>query len=497
MRKLIICIAAGLVSLSVARSTCGESIPTLLNSAVTQQAGHSWDCALSGGSLWIAHQDAAHYISRFSPSLEFLGSFQAPRDIFSIADGREFLWLADVEPGDVYRFSYAGEQLERVEWAPGWGDQPWEGNPRAINRGLDDRLLYCNRAGVREFSEQGEVVRHFQMRGGEEAGDAANLPGGGVAALTNWGQFGEVAIFGVDEERLRTYSRQGGGQTIVGFNQSDNWLDWMRISTDSFGNIYICQYYFQGNSSPGNIYKIAPEGQLLWWLPVRLPEIGAGIPKGLDVGPDLTVYVLFKQWSEPTFDYISRWRQEEYQARIEGQVLLNGEPPNVPSKIVLRRIGSKWEYPIDLQTGRFGPFPAYPAPAVYMLQAVPLEPGEDGASNEVSIENLRNDDTLRVNLSWNSVYDPPQVPTDLLLTAFPNPFNFLTNVSFAVPKPSSVSLQVFDLAGRPVVTLFEGEALAGTHRAAWDASNAVAGIYVLQMSTANGYQSFVKVALLK
>ncbi len=56
-----------------------------------------------------------------------------------------------------------------------------------------------------------------------------------------------------------------------------------------------------------------------------------------------------------------------------------------------------------------------------------------------------------------------------LLAAVPNPFNPRTEIRFALPRPASVSLTVYDLAGKRVKTLFAGESRsAGPHGVVWD-----------------------------
>ncbi len=51
---------------------------------------------------------------------------------------------------------------------------------------------------------------------------------------------------------------------------------------------------------------------------------------------------------------------------------------------------------------------------------------------------------------------------------YPNPFNPQTAIAFSLPKSSEVKLEVFDLLGRSVVILKEGQVAAGTHTIVWD-----------------------------
>jgi len=50
----------------------------------------------------------------------------------------------------------------------------------------------------------------------------------------------------------------------------------------------------------------------------------------------------------------------------------------------------------------------------------------------------------------------------------PNPFNPSTSISFQVPSPSAVRIEVYDVAGALVRRLFSRELDAGSHRAEWD-----------------------------
>jgi len=61
------------------------------------------------------------------------------------------------------------------------------------------------------------------------------------------------------------------------------------------------------------------------------------------------------------------------------------------------------------------------------------------------------------------------LPSDFDLgAAVPNPLGDQTDISFALPKASTVTLRVFTLTGQLVKTLAEGQHSAGIHRASWD-----------------------------
>ncbi|MEM8484465.1 MAG: FlgD immunoglobulin-like domain containing protein [Bacteroidota bacterium] len=50
---------------------------------------------------------------------------------------------------------------------------------------------------------------------------------------------------------------------------------------------------------------------------------------------------------------------------------------------------------------------------------------------------------------------------------YPNPFGSRTTIEYALPEAQHVDLRVFDLMGRHVTTLYQGEQAAGLHRVQW------------------------------
>jgi hypothetical protein len=91
--------------------------------------------------------------------------------------------------------------------------------------------------------------------------------------------------------------------------------------------------------------------------------------------------------------------------------------------------------------------------------------------------------------------------THVLRGVSPNPFNPMTNVSYGSPTESRVHLAVYNVAGRLVRTLVDGEVGPGYHSAVWDGrdNNGVSvgsGVYFCRMS-ADGFDGSIKMVLLK
>jgi photosystem II stability/assembly factor-like uncharacterized protein len=81
-----------------------------------------------------------------------------------------------------------------------------------------------------------------------------------------------------------------------------------------------------------------------------------------------------------------------------------------------------------------------------------------------------------------------QVASVMSLTSSPNPFRGGTTVSYSLSRPGSVTLSVYDIAGRLVRTLESGPREAGDHEARWDGTNesgtqVASGTYFLRLES--------------
>ncbi len=90
----------------------------------------------------------------------------------------------------------------------------------------------------------------------------------------------------------------------------------------------------------------------------------------------------------------------------------------------------------------------------------------------------------------------PHSPTDdLRLSAFPNPFNAYTRITFFVGKPSRIRIQIFDLQGKTIDTLYQGLVKAGDHTIVWDGTDrfgrrVVSGIYICTLQTPTSISAY-------
>jgi len=68
-----------------------------------------------------------------------------------------------------------------------------------------------------------------------------------------------------------------------------------------------------------------------------------------------------------------------------------------------------------------------------------------------------------------------------LLGNFPNPFNPSTVIRYQVSVSGNVRLAVYDILGRQVAVLAEGNTPAGSHQVRFDAANLASGLYVYRL----------------
>ena len=89
------------------------------------------------------------------------------------------------------------------------------------------------------------------------------------------------------------------------------------------------------------------------------------------------------------------------------------------------------------------------------------------------------------------------IPQDYYLSQnYPNPFNNATRFKYGLPEAGHVSLKVYDISGRLVATLVEGDIPAGKHAVTWEAASIATGVYLVQMET-SGFCAVRKVMLVR
>ena len=114
--------------------------------------------------------------------------------------------------------------------------------------------------------------------------------------------------------------------------------------------------------------------------------------------------------------------------------------------------------------------------------------GKGVGTNQLSQIRLIGDGTSLV--TSVSPYVRTQQPSAFQLCSnFPNPFNPSTMIVFSVPRSEYVTLKVYEITGREVETLIDGEVPAGEHRLQWSAEGLASGVYLCRMTSKDFSQS--------
>lgn len=66
---------------------------------------------------------------------------------------------------------------------------------------------------------------------------------------------------------------------------------------------------------------------------------------------------------------------------------------------------------------------------------------------------------------------------------YPNPFNPTTNISFNLPQATAVTITVYNMLGKEVAVLVNGQKSAGSHTVAFDASGLSSGVYMYRLQS--------------
>jgi hypothetical protein len=90
---------------------------------------------------------------------------------------------------------------------------------------------------------------------------------------------------------------------------------------------------------------------------------------------------------------------------------------------------------------------------------------------------------------------PPEVEDAYMLYQnYPNPFNGDTRITYRLPQPANVKLEIYTITGRKVRTLVDQEQSAGSYSEYWDGTleagtKVASGMYIFRLKTIHGVQA--------
>jgi hypothetical protein len=145
--------------------------------------------------------------------------------------------------------------------------------------------------------------------------------------------------------------------------------------------------------------------------------------------------------------------------------------------------------------------------------------GPDGGGSTIELKNPWLENSTAANWSASSGYGTPgainsdyvagvndgpinSIPTEFLLRQnYPNPFNPSTKIIFELPEHSIVHLSVFNILGKEIAEIVNGEYSPGVYTFSWNGSSYASGIYLLRMNAQSqkgkNYNAVKKLLLLK
>ncbi|MDX1702605.1 MAG: T9SS type A sorting domain-containing protein, partial [Melioribacteraceae bacterium] len=100
-----------------------------------------------------------------------------------------------------------------------------------------------------------------------------------------------------------------------------------------------------------------------------------------------------------------------------------------------------------------------------------------------------------------SSFNETQTPNNFELSQnYPNPFNPSTSIKYSIPRPSNITLKIFDVLGSEVTTLIDKKQPRGNYEVEFDPSadgvELTSGIYFYRLQ-AGDYVETNKMILLK
>jgi hypothetical protein len=179
-------------------------------------------------------------------------------------------------------------------------------------------------------------------------------------------------------------------------------------------------------------------------------------------------------------------------------------------RVALEQADGLWDLEKKADYGDAGdPFPGSTAATYFDATTTPSSDSYTDGTSFVKIDNISaSGSTMSADLvvSFSSSADPdtdPLLPQSIILDQnYPNPFNPSTTVSFDVLNATHATVELFDVLGRRVRTLFDGWVESGETTVSWDgrdrSGNAVsAGVYLYRLTTQSGLARTRKMVLMK
>jgi hypothetical protein len=115
-----------------------------------------------------------------------------------------------------------------------------------------------------------------------------------------------------------------------------------------------------------------------------------------------------------------------------------------------------------------------------------------GSTYQYKIRSVSTDGTTKDLSTLSVTVDAPK--TYALYQNYPNPFNPTTAIGYQLSAVSHVTLKVYDVLGREVATLVDGQQNAGVYKVSFDGSRFASGVYFYRIvAEGNNGQRFISI----
>ncbi len=118
-----------------------------------------------------------------------------------------------------------------------------------------------------------------------------------------------------------------------------------------------------------------------------------------------------------------------------------------------------------------GPFDFRPGDSQFVLVKLAVAQGTDRLNSITELRSILNE-PFDPMVDTSTGEPPPQLPGSFWVGQnYPNPFNPLTTIEYNLPRPSRVTIDIYNILGQKVRRLVDAGRVAGPHRVDWDGTN--------------------------
>jgi hypothetical protein len=129
--------------------------------------------------------------------------------------------------------------------------------------------------------------------------------------------------------------------------------------------------------------------------------------------------------------------------------------------------------------------PKYPAVAASTTSENALVIWQDSRDSALTKANIYGD-VVNVAANPTGIADKAPLPTETaLMQNYPNPFNPVTNIRYQISDIGYLKLAVYDLLGREVAVLLDGQKPAGSYQIEFDGAKLSSGVYFVRLQSGN------------